>query len=652
MRTRLIAGIVAAALVGCAGGNATLPPAHPTATPAARSTTPPPPPPPAPVTPTSVAVSVTIDGSADTTVSARQRAAAAGARAPRFISPSTLGVSLAVNGGAAAVYDVSSGSPLCTSGSPRTCTMPVAAAAGSDSFLMRTYDTKPAGAVIPVGARLLGTSTIAQTIVANTTNTVHFYIAGQIAGISATSGYSSLPADGISRSVGVTIIALDAGANTITAGVNDPYANTIALALAEAGGAGHSHLVVNGANVGTSSSLSRSTDTVAIVYDGAGSPGYTTTLGASAAGAGSFTFRLSPLYVSGSFIAANRVTFTSSGQVSAMSFTEANATPGVGYSAVLSGCAPNASLGAGSGGGASYAVNLTDVNAPYNGAGCSVTASDSLGTSIVVPVTFPTPAQDCAELATGTQIDPNTVANGSPCPIIIAPASPLTIYTPSDASHPGSGTFTVSERNAGNLGFTSTGSCSQITLSTPLTNGGPMGTSQTYTVTATAQSTANISCNLVFSDSTQTATATIIVDPAGTTTYVNNQSVTGNNSPNCFDPTGFGNWQCTVTSDGGVIFTIPGAQSVTISASLTNYYTTNTWTATITGPATNVTLATGGNVQAFSFNRSIALPQAGTYTVNVDDLCQENNGTQPQALCGDAYSNGAGWTGTFTVTSP
>jgi hypothetical protein len=607
-------------LAACGGGGSSVPTLRATTGPVATAA---PAPSAAPTAATRVAAAVTIGGAADVAAAASARR-----RAPRYVSPASLGVTVTASGAAAQAFDVSPGSPNCSSGSPRTCTLAIEVPTGPGNFTLKIYDAKPASGAIPGSANQLGSSTIAQTIIPNATNTLAFYVGGQVAGIGAAQSFASLPADGSARAVGLALVAYDAASNPISAGASDPYANPIALSLAEAGGAGHAHLQVNGVNVGGSATLTRSSDTVAIAYDGGGSPGYTSVLTASAAGAPPFSFRLSPLYVSGAVIAGNRATFAAAGDQSVIAATESAAPGSIAYTSYLQGCTPNATLAGGSGTGSSYTVNLTDVNAPANGSGCALTIADSLGSTIVVPVTFPTPTQDCAEAPSGTQISPTTVANGSACPIVIS-GSPLTIYTPSDGSHPGSGTFTASQRNSNTLGYTAiSGGCSSVTFSVT-SSGAGLGTTSTYTFTATAQTTANVSCNVNFSGGSQTATATVIVDPAGYATGAicpgGPFTITGDGQRDAF----FG---CTLTQNGANVVVNAQAAADVIPTGTPGSATAELLRGSCPGstaalpPGTAAQYTTGGGASNAFTSQNAALP-AGTYCVHIHVDNGAGNGT-------------------------
>lgn len=84
-------------------------------------------------------VSITIPSSMKTTST---KAAASHVRRPKFISPSTESVSIAVNGGTPMYADVSASSSYCTaaSGTSRTCTIPIAAPVGATTISLSLLD--------------------------------------------------------------------------------------------------------------------------------------------------------------------------------------------------------------------------------------------------------------------------------------------------------------------------------------------------------------------------------------------------------------------------------------------------------------------------------------------------------------------------------
>ena len=252
---------------------------------------------------------VTIGGTAAQAVALYHRHALATGRTPQYVSPSTLGVSVTASGGGGTfVFNVSAGSPLCTSGAPRTCTLSFPITAGSYTFTMTLYDAAPVGGAIPGGAKSLGASSVAQTINPLQANTLNFYVGGIVGGVGVSGGttFTSLPADGAAHSYNVALIVTDADGNVITTGGSSPYSNPVTVTLTESGGSGHAQLFKNGSASGTSATLSQSTDTLSLHYDGAGAAGYTTSTAITASGATGSTLKVSPLYASQSTVTVYR----------------------------------------------------------------------------------------------------------------------------------------------------------------------------------------------------------------------------------------------------------------------------------------------------------------------------------------------------------
>ncbi len=236
--------------------------------------------PPAPRTPLGAA-----SGKAAFTIAiANPRPSASQGARPAFVSPSTNGVQVLVYAHSdtshtaargPAVTDVPPGSRAGTSpGSPLTGTLNVGAPAGNDDFVFTLYDTAPSGGTIPASAHILGVAGVTHAIVANATNTVNAGIGGVIDGLSGQPAFMSVPANGSPQAIGLTIHPTDFGNNPIVAGSPDPYANPIVATLTEIGGSGHAALQLNGGTPSSSVTSTKSTDTIAISYDGKGAPGY------------------------------------------------------------------------------------------------------------------------------------------------------------------------------------------------------------------------------------------------------------------------------------------------------------------------------------------------------------------------------------------
>jgi streptogramin lyase len=229
-------------------------------------------------------------------------------RTPKFVSPSTAGILIQIYAHADAQHatllgssatDISSGSAACggQTGFPRTCTVTAAVPLGDDDFVVTTYDAAPTAGAFATSANVLGRDGLEQTILAGVANVIPVFISGVIASVSSPQTYSSLPADGTVHSFGFVLQPQDFDNNPIVAGTNDPYANPITLTLAETGGSGHATLLLNGVPVGTTATVTHSSDTVALRYDGQGAPPYTTVTTVSAPNATPASIRVSPMYV-------------------------------------------------------------------------------------------------------------------------------------------------------------------------------------------------------------------------------------------------------------------------------------------------------------------------------------------------------------------
>jgi hypothetical protein len=303
---------------------------------------------------------------------------------PKFISPSTSGIDIKVyaHGGntviGEAITDISSGSAACggQTGLPRTCTVNVPSPPGADDFKATTYDAAPVSGSFAT-AHALGSGSLTNvTIVAGAANPLTLYISGIISTFGYLAANASMPADGTTHFLGFVLNPSDFDDNPITAGTNDPYANPIAISLVESGGSGHAVLVKNGTAGGTSVTLTSSTDTVAVQYDGAGSAGYSVALTVSASSVSPATMRVSPMYVTStsSYLSGKALTFTGTGQTAPVSISETGASNALAYTVALgSGCAA-VSAGAPTGTPADTTVTLTALSS----GSCSIVFSDGI----------------------------------------------------------------------------------------------------------------------------------------------------------------------------------------------------------------------------------------------------------------------------------
>lgn len=527
--SRIVAlALVSAILGGCGGGGALAPGAgvggvnppasatsNPVPTPTSGSST--------QTQATTSQVVVTIPGAVDNAAQMVTRHIASTAKVrPQFVSPGSMGVTISATpqgGGSATTqaFDVSSGSPLCTTGSPRTCSLPVSLNAGSYTLTLTIYNEAPVSGSIPNGAAVLGVSNLSQTIVANQANTIAFTVQGVVSGISTSGGvtFGSLPANGTAQSYGVALVVTDASGNAITSGT---YNNPISVSLAESGGSGHAYLVHNGSNSGSSATLTSATDTLAIHYDGGGTAGYYNTTTLSAPGASASAVQVSPMYVSGA------VAITDQTQTKSVTITEANAPNNVAYSTTFS-CSGFSKVESGTG--ASHTLSITS---PTLTTGATVpsfscpnpSVTDNFGSTMPVTYTGSLPTTTtCASIGSGKYLGVKSgsnyeLANGTPCPLSVA-ASTVTVYDPSDGSHPASTTVAVSEANDETPPTVSTSSCTSgyIDATNGLTASGSPSGSLGGNVTVSAGSEQDYyGCTVAVSDGNgQTQNVTAFIDP-------------------------------------------------------------------------------------------------------------------------------------------
>jgi len=156
-------------------------------------------------------------------------ATAAATRKPQYISQSAVSVSITANGGAAQIGDISASSPNCTaSAGGRTCTVPLQAPVGNDTFAIAQYDGANAT------GHLLGSGTAMATVVAGQAFQIQAVLDGVVATIQLALG--AVPPAGVAGSTSLTVSALDPAGSTIvgpgnyaapiTLTVNDPTQQT------------------------------------------------------------------------------------------------------------------------------------------------------------------------------------------------------------------------------------------------------------------------------------------------------------------------------------------------------------------------------------------------------------------------------------------
>ena len=159
------------------------------------------------------------------------------------------------------------------------------------------------------------------------------YLSGIVNTLGFLAPNASLPADGATHMLGFVLNPSDFDNNPITAGANDPYANPISVVITEHGGSGHAFVVKNGTNTnGTSTTLSYSTDTVAVQYDGGGTAGaYYISVTISESNTFNSvtpeTLAISPMYVTSAspYRSGSTLTFTGSGETAQVNLSETGA---------------------------------------------------------------------------------------------------------------------------------------------------------------------------------------------------------------------------------------------------------------------------------------------------------------------------------------
>ena len=231
------------------------------------------------------------NGSTATSAAAQRRA--------QFVSTSTQGLFVQVyahtdtghsNLLASTIANISSTSPACASSSSGlACFITVPAPAGTDDFVLTTYDQAPTTAAQPfANANVLAVGAVTATIVLNTTNTLSVALGGVIKTVQLAPIFAA-QLSGSQSAYALTVNGLDADQNIIIAGTADPYSTPITLSISnEASGSGHTLLSLNGsAGPGsTSVQLTQSSQAVTVLFDGVGVYPYLATITGTAGSAG------------------------------------------------------------------------------------------------------------------------------------------------------------------------------------------------------------------------------------------------------------------------------------------------------------------------------------------------------------------------------
>jgi streptogramin lyase len=311
-----------------------------------------------------------------------------------FVSGATQSASIVAasttGGTVTTVADLSGASTYCTGGgNARTCTVPVSVPYGEDTITITTYDQAPSGGQIPPSANELGIGSATQDVVNGSTPSIAVFLSGLIGSLGVTPNFASLPADGNQSTAIFVVDPRDFGNKKINAGTSDPYANPINVTLTETGSAtSHAQLLKNGTPTGASAVLKYSTDTIALQYDGAGKPGYSTSTSLKAQGVPAQTAEVSPLYVTAGAIRSHILGLNGTISNPQLAISEVDAPPSTTYTATQSGCASIANPSAVSGTGPSATFNVAGGSVP-SASGCtiSVTDSNASGTTLQLPAT-------------------------------------------------------------------------------------------------------------------------------------------------------------------------------------------------------------------------------------------------------------------------
>jgi len=163
----------------------------------------------------------------------QRTATSAGSRTPAYVSPSTQSLTVQIDGGTPTAQNLTPGSPNCSVGGPLsalTCTLPIAAPAGSHMFTFTTYDG------LGGTGNVLSTNAVTQSIVANQTNSINVTLAGvpaslQVAVLGSGTGISGTVTSGLqvvgAAPLSLSVAPLDADGNIIIG----PGAPTLAASI-------------------------------------------------------------------------------------------------------------------------------------------------------------------------------------------------------------------------------------------------------------------------------------------------------------------------------------------------------------------------------------------------------------------------------------
>jgi streptogramin lyase len=220
------------------------------------------------------------------TVPAAIARTAATKRTPKFVSPATNGVLVNVYAATdtnhqsvlgSSATDVSSGSAACggTTGTPRTCTIPIPAPPGSDSFVFTSYDAPPSGGSFS-GAKALGAGLVTQTIGQGQSNVVNVTLGGIVSAVSLSLATPFIHGT-VASQQRLTVAALDADGNVIvTDGYVDANGNPVTLFIGAAPNPS-SEIILNATTLTAPAPAG-----VTVTYNGTATAAYASTITATA----------------------------------------------------------------------------------------------------------------------------------------------------------------------------------------------------------------------------------------------------------------------------------------------------------------------------------------------------------------------------------
>jgi hypothetical protein len=220
-------------------------------------------------------------------------------RRARYVSPSTLGATLAFTGAQSLTVSIgltpgANPNGCSTHLGTTTCTITVKLLVGSYTGTISTYDEAPVGGSIPVAAKLLSTAAdLPITIQLGVANSANFTLDGVVASLAV----SGLPSGTLGTAFGspqtFTVVARDADANIITG----TYDNSVTLS--DGDGSGHTAVATSGTDGPPAGKLLSSSDSATLSYDGNTSL-LSAAIGAAASGAtgGNATFMPAPVLTS------------------------------------------------------------------------------------------------------------------------------------------------------------------------------------------------------------------------------------------------------------------------------------------------------------------------------------------------------------------